>query len=52
MPDKKETKKDPKEEQPMMGDEEPEPSVSFLKVDHALRPDGFHFQADVGRATK
>ena len=44
MPSPQETKSSP----PADDGKEAAKSTNFLKVDHSLRPDGFHFEAESG----
>jgi hypothetical protein len=37
---------------PVEGEEGEHKSINFLKVDHTLRPDGIHFDAEMGANRK
>lgn len=46
---KEDKKKDSKKEGKDLKEEKKGPSLDFLKVDRSLRPDGFHFEAEMQR---
>jgi hypothetical protein len=49
---KKEQKPSPEESPKPEGEEGEHKSIHFLKVDHTLRPEGIHFDAEMGANRK